>query len=141
MYLSKKILPIALFLYYGLSAAEVTIQPSPKSHFAVIYRTYTLPGREDDYQKAWQIVAQYFVENRGAIGSCLHQASDGMWVAYSRWPDKKTRDASWPGLDAPSEELPPRVREAILTLRDCADMEKRLPDICMDVVNDMLINR
>jgi len=43
-----------------------------KSHFAVIYRGYIKPGKEVDYQNAWQKVAQYYVEHRGAIGSCLH---------------------------------------------------------------------
>ncbi len=48
-----------------------------KPDFAVIYRGYLKPGREDDYQNAWQSVAQYFITHRGAIGSCLHRASDG----------------------------------------------------------------
>ena len=70
--------------------------------FAVIYQGYVKPGCESQYKKAWHDVAKYFVEKRGAIGSCLHCTSEGLWLAYSRWPDKKTRDASWPGEDAPS---------------------------------------
>lgn len=62
--------------------------------FAVIYRAYMKPGLEMEYQQAWRKVATYFVEHRGALGSCLHQAEDGMWLAYSRWPDQATRDAS-----------------------------------------------
>jgi chloramphenicol 3-O phosphotransferase len=110
-----------------------------KSDFAVIYRGYIKPGREMDYQNAWQIVAQYFVSHRGAVGSCLHRTADGLWVAYSRWPDQKTRDASWPGENAPSDELPLKIREAVLTIKDCMDADRKLPDICMEVVNDMLM--
>lgn len=45
--------------------------------FAVIYQGYIKPDRESDYQSAWNVVARYFVDERGAIGSCLHRASDG----------------------------------------------------------------
>lgn len=108
--------------------------------FAVIYRAYLKSGREEDYKLAWQQVASYFVEKRGAIGSCLHKTEEGIWVAYSRWPDKATRDASWPGEHAPSDELPEEIRKAILVLKDCIDQERKLPDICMDVVQDLLLD-
>lgn len=107
--------------------------------FAVIYQGYVKEARESEYQKAWHMVARYFVEKRGAIGSCLHRTSDGLWVAYSRWPDKKTRDASWPGEDAPSSVLSPEIRKAVLTLKDCMDQTRKFPDICMEVVDDLLL--
>jgi len=107
--------------------------------FAVIYQGYLKNGREVAYQEAWKIVAQYFIEKRGAIGSCLHRTTDGMWVAYSRWPDKKTRDASWPGKDNPSEELPQEIHKAILTIKDCLDEERKIADICMEVIDDLLL--
>jgi len=114
--------------------------PKKKSQpeFAVIYRAYIRAGKEEDYQNAWEIVAHYFVKHRGAVGSCLHRANDGLWIAYSRWPDQKTRDASWPGENAPSNELPPEVRNAIRTIQECMDSERKLPDICMELVNDLL---
>ncbi len=104
--------------------------------FAVIYQGYTKMGREAEYQKAWNAVARYFVERRGAIGSCLHRASDGGWLAYSIWPDKQTRDASWPGENAPSAELPAEIGAAIVLIKDC--LERQLPEICMEVVDDLL---
>lgn len=106
--------------------------------FAVIYQGYLKPGREEEYQKAWHQIASYFVSKRGAIGSCLHKAEDGKWIAYSRWPDKATRDASWPGEKDPSNELPEEIRQAILTVKGCIDPDRKLPDICMDVVRDLL---
>lgn len=113
----------------------------PKSDFAVIYRGYVKPEKEADYQNAWQMVAKYFVKHRGAIGSCLHKTSDGMWIAYSRWPDQATRDASWPGENAPSDELPLEIRQAMADIKNSLDMERKLPDICMDVINDLLLER
>lgn len=106
--------------------------------FAVIYRGYLKEGREADYRKAWNLVAEYFIQRRGALGSCLHRTPEGLWLAYSRWPDKKTRDASWPGENAPSEELPPEVRQAILIIQGCLDQDQKLPEICMEVVEDLL---
>lgn len=109
--------------------------------FAVIYRSYLKPGRETEYQKLWHQIATYFVGQRGAIGSCLHKADDGMWLAYSRWPDQATRDASWPGENAPSTELPDEVRLAIVKIKDCVDQERKLPEICLEVVDDLLLSK
>ncbi|MCE3044678.1 hypothetical protein [Legionella sp. 16cNR16C] len=49
--------------------------------FAVIYRSYIKPELEIEYQKLWNLVASYFIQNRGAIGSCLHKTEDGIWLA------------------------------------------------------------
>jgi hypothetical protein len=107
--------------------------------FAVIYQFYLKPGREAAYQAAWHTIATYFKTHRGAIGSCLHFADDGRWVAYSRWPDKKTRDASWPGENDPSFELPSEIQSAISTMKDCTDQERKIPEICLEVTQDLLL--
>ena len=101
--------------------------------FAVIYRSYILPGQEAEYQRLWHQIATYFVEHRGAIGSCLHKSNEGYWLAYSRWPDKATRDASWPGDDAPSDVLPKNIRLAIIDIKKCADET-------LDIYNKLLSN-
>jgi len=106
--------------------------------FAVIYRGYVKPGFDSEYQKAWHKVAAYFIECRGAIGSCLHQADDGLWVAYSRWPDRATRDAAWPGENAPAAEFPEDIKQAIHSIKNCLDGDRKLPEIAMDVVDDLL---
>lgn len=108
--------------------------------FAVIYRGYVKPNREKEYQRLWHKIAAYFVKNRGALGSCLHKTEEKLWLAYSRWPDKKTRDASWPGEDASSEELPDEIRQAVIQIKDCIDQDRKLPEICMEVVDDLLVN-
>jgi hypothetical protein len=106
--------------------------------FAVIYRGHLKPGQEETYKNLWHKIACYFVERRGALGSCLHKTEDGMWLAYSRWPDKATRDASWPGDDDPAAELPEDVRNAIYEIKNCLDQDHKLPEICMEVVDDLL---
>ena len=107
--------------------------------FAVIYKFYIKSGRELEYTEAWHQVAHYFMQQRGALGSSLHRTSEGLWVAYSRWPDQKTRDASWPGEDAPSHNLPSEICKEILILKECVD--QKLPDIYMEVIDDLLLSR
>jgi hypothetical protein len=108
--------------------------------FAVIYRFQLQPEQEEEYQKLWRKIACYFVEKRGAIGSCLHKGADGLWVAYSRWPDKITRDASWPSDDAPNDELPNDVKDIITSMQAIKQANKDLPqydEICLDVIEDL----
>lgn len=106
--------------------------------FAVIYRGSILPGREADYQQAWNQVATYFKESRGALGSCLHKSEAGEWIAYSRWPDKQTRDASWPKDDTVCQTINLEIRDAILRLKGCIDPDRPFEEICMELTDDLL---
>ena len=114
-------------------------QESSSLQFAVLYQGYVKQERELEYQNAWHTIATYFVEKRGALGSRLHRTDAGLWVAYSRWPNRATRDASWPGENAPSSALPDTIRQAIMQLKDC--IESQLPEICMEVIDDILGHR
>ncbi len=110
--------------------------------FAVIYRGYVYPEAERDYQKLWHQIAQYFIEHRGALGSCLHKSTDGSWIAYSRWPDQATRDASWPQEgEAFSETLNPEIKAVILAFKKCIDKDQPFQEICMKVMDDLLFKK
>jgi spore coat protein CotH len=110
--------------------------------FAVIYQFKLKPKQETEYVECWNKVATYFMNKRGAIGSCLHKSDDNLWVAYSRWPSKEARDASWPGNEAPNEELPLDIIEAIAQIQrikeENSDLEQ-FDEICMHVVEDKLL--
>lgn len=140
LWLLSSILIPMMALKTEIHSNQLPEKESSRHMFAVIYQGYLKPGRETEYQQAWNKVAGYFIEKRGAIGSCLHKTADGLWVAYSRWPDKETRDKSWPGDNAPSEELPLEIRNAVLTIKDCLDSDRKIPDICMQVVEDLLLS-
>jgi hypothetical protein len=103
--------------------------------FAVIYQAHIKAGKEAEYRAAWRIIARYYVQERGAIGSCLHKSELGLWVAYSRWPDQATRDASWPQEGEPLD-LPQEIREAVLCLKDC--LAEQLPEIRLTVVDALM---
>lgn len=85
--------------------------------FVVIYRGFVPLQNEAEYRRLWCLIADYFIENRGAIGSRLHKTKNDEMLAYSCWPDKKTRDASWPGEDAPNEVLPEKIKQAIMKIK------------------------
>ncbi len=123
---------LILYFYFPfMLKAEQNIHCETQPMFAVIYRGYVKPELESQYQEYWKIVASYFVKERGALGSTLHQAEDGMWVAYSRWPDKATRDASWPrDKEKANADLPLHIQQAIEGLKACGE---QLPEICMEV--------
>lgn len=106
--------------------------------FAVIYRGYVKLGYEAEYKKLWNRIAHYFIKHRGALGSCLHQTEDGMWLAYSRWPDKATRDLSWSANNSSDNELSEDIKNAICAMKDCLDQDRLLPEICMEVIDDLL---
>ena len=110
--------------------------------FAVIYKAHVHSDSEEEYKKLWRKIANYFIEHRGALGSCLHKTSEGEWIAYSRWPNKTMRDASWPKEgDEPSQSLSPEIRSTILRLKECIDVNQPFQEICMDVVDDLLIRK
>lgn len=89
--------------------------------FAVIYRAYINAGMEEEYQKHW------------------HKTAEGYWLAYSRWPNKATRDAAWPGDAAPSNALPESICQLILDIKACIDQQRPFPEIAMEVVDDLLL--
>lgn len=104
---------------------------------AVIYQGYIKPGREEEYQQLWHHVASYFKKHCGAIGSTLHQTDEGMWVAYSRWPDEKTRHQSWINDDNPN--IPLEMKAIITQLKDCIDLHRERSELCLKVIDDLLI--
>lgn len=104
--------------------------------FAVIYRSYIKKDKELQYQSCWKTLADFFVKEKGAIGSTLHKSEEGLWIAYSKWPNQKTRDQNWSkNLDL--SQFPPEIQKCILTLKDCMDDKKSLPEICMEVVEEV----
>lgn len=109
--------------------------------FAIIYRFELKSHQEAEYRKNWCKVSRYFMKECGALGSCLHKGADGLWVAYSRWPSKKMRDAAWPGKDSPNAAFPEEIREAIQNMQVIKGANEDLlhyDEICLDVVEDFL---
>ncbi|MGD9591231.1 MAG: hypothetical protein AB7V32_01770 [Candidatus Berkiella sp.] len=105
--------------------------------FAVIYSGKIKAGYEEKYQKYWHIIAEFFVTHCGALGSCLHKTSDGSWLAYSRWPDKATRDAVF--LEENRKTLPVEIQNTFQSFSEC--ILEQAPEICLEVIDDLLLQQ
>lgn len=91
---------------------------NPLVGFVVIYRWRLRPGMERQFQRAWEQTTPVLMRQRGALGSRLHRAADGTWLAYAQWPSRQAweqsqalpsvdADASRQMLEAEAEALAP----------------------------------
>jgi quinol monooxygenase YgiN len=62
--------------------------------FCVLYRFKIRPGKEETFRDGWSRMTRAIRENRGGLGSRLHLADDGVWVAYAQWPDRNAWERS-----------------------------------------------
>jgi quinol monooxygenase YgiN len=94
--------------------------------FCVIYRWRLHPGKESQFREGWERATQTLMRRHGALGSRLHQADDGTWVAYAQWPNK----TAWEQLRA----LPSVDAEASRMMLD-AELESHPPILLMPVAD------
>jgi heme-degrading monooxygenase HmoA len=96
--------------------------------FAVIYRWKLKSGAEPAFILAWAAVTRAIREKRGGLGSRLHQAEDGTWLAYAQWPSREDWERS--RLAAPADaEAAEAMKEAI---------EESFTPILLEPVEDLL---
>jgi quinol monooxygenase YgiN len=96
--------------------------------FIALYRWKVKEGHEQNCLEGWHRRTQEIYRQYGSLGSRLHQAEDGTWVAYAQWPDRQTYDAaqSIPVIDSEARTM---FRESI---------EEMYPDLYMNVTDDLL---
>lgn len=101
----------------------------PTVGFAIIYRWRLHPDKEQQFQEVWSRNTPLIIEKCGGLGSRLHKAEDGTWLAYAQWPDKDTWERSYsvPSWDLEGGKL---MEEAII---------ERLPRILLNPVADFLV--
>lgn len=101
--------------------------------FVVIYRWKIKPGREVEFRSAWSKATRAIAFRYGALGSRLHQADDGSWLAYAQWPSRARWEAMRGG--------PPADREAATMMRDCIEESDEFPAplFCLTVTDDFLM--
>jgi quinol monooxygenase YgiN len=94
--------------------------------FAVIYRFKLKANADEKFKKAWAEMTFEFRDIHGGLGSCLHKTEEGIWLAYARWPNRE----AW------QKQKKIRNQTALYEMKNC--VEERLPEITMDIVNDLL---
>jgi quinol monooxygenase YgiN len=112
------------------SAASTSDSRAPKLGFAVIYRWTVDPSKEDQFRNAWEELTQEIRETGGGLGSRLHKASDGTWLAYAQWPSKEMWERESTATIS--------KREALQRLNDA--VEERLPPIELQPIADHLVH-
>ncbi len=99
--------------------------------FAVLYAWIVKPGCEDAFVDAWHRATVAITERCASYGSRLHQADDGTFVGYARWPSEQARAECF-------QKGPPDVQAAA----DMAEaIERILPERRLNIVDDLLRER
>jgi quinol monooxygenase YgiN len=61
----------------------------PDLMFIALYEFQVKPGFENQFEENWSKVTEAIYTTRGSLGSRLHKASDGTYVAYAQWPSEE----------------------------------------------------
>ena len=96
--------------------------------FVVIYRWRLKPDMEVPFAAAWAERTRAVVSNEGGLGSRLHRAADGLFVAYAQWPSRTAWEAFMRTTAPPSP--------AGIQMRSCIDSSEE--PLCLDVLCDLL---
>ena len=81
--------------------------------FVVIYRWRLHPGKEQQFIDSWTRNTPQIIQRCGGLGSRLHRADDGSWLAYAQWPDRSTWERSYSVPDWESEAARQLSKEAV----------------------------
>lgn len=99
--------------------------------FVVVYRWRVKAGSEGAFRAAWARLTDAIREKHGSLGSRLHVAVDGTFVAYAQWPSRARRDEA---VERGSPDA-----EAGAQLKAC--IEERFPDLELEVDDDRLVKQ
>lgn len=103
---------------------------TPTTGFMVIYRWRLNPGKEQQFLDCWTRNTPIIAERCGGLGSRLHRAEDGTWLAYAQWPDRATWERSYAVPDWRTEAEGRRSAEAVA---------ETFPRILLEPVADLLV--
>lgn len=102
---------------------------TPVVQFCVIYQFRVRSGEESRFVRAWEDLTLAIREHCGGLGSRLHKADDGWWLAYAQWPDRQT----WEQAQARTAPVHPDAQQ-----RMAAAIEGRRPPILLTPHADLL---
>jgi heme-degrading monooxygenase HmoA len=99
--------------------------------FVALYRWKLKEGREQQFREGWRRRTEEIYRACGSLGSRLHRAEDGTWVAYAQWPDRRAWEAARQVAVADAE-APALMRESV---------EVSYPETLMEVADDLFAAR
>ena len=72
--------------------------------FCVLYKFTVKSSCEEQFRHHWCAVTRWYYRHAGSLGSRLHRASTGEFIAYAQWPSRaqweQQRDRSEAALQA-----------------------------------------
>jgi len=97
--------------------------------YAVLYRWRLKSGHESSFETAWADRTEEIKKEHGALGSRLHRADDGSFIAYAQWPSRESWEeaSSTAGANSPSS----------LTMKEATESFEIVAR--MDVIKDLLV--
>jgi quinol monooxygenase YgiN len=104
--------------------------------FVVIYRWRLHAHLVEQFKTVWARNTPLIRERCGGLGSRLHEAEDGTWLAYAQWPDQLSWEKSYSHNDwdpegsalfraAIAESFPPLLLHPQIDLLVKADVVER----------------
>ena len=102
---------------------------TPSAGFHVVYRWRLREGSEASFRAAWSAVTQAIRREHGGLGSRLHRAEDGWWVAYAAWPDR----ARWESMQAATQSVLPDAAAVM-----GAAIVESAPPLLLEPLEDLL---
>lgn len=101
----------------------------PRAGFCVLYRFRVHPQHERNFITAWSKITAAIRQQHGGLGSRLHRAEDGLWLAYAQWPDRQSWERAGQQTQPVDAEAAQHMAEAIA---------ERFPPLPLTPVKDML---
>ncbi|HEY4114357.1 MAG TPA: antibiotic biosynthesis monooxygenase family protein [Rhizomicrobium sp.] len=102
--------------------------------FIAVYWWRVHPGKEEQFRSAWRRGTELIRRRFGGLGSRLHRAADGRFVAYAQWADR----AAWQrAVDAHFDYGEPETAR-LFTDAIAETTPDRRPALMMDVTDDLL---
>lgn len=101
--------------------------------FVAVYWWRVKPGMEAQFRDGWRRATAAIMEKHGGLGSRLHLAADGRYIAYAQWPD----EASWRKF---FDDPVPADPQASARFRDAILESGGEPFLKMDMLDDFLLS-
>jgi heme-degrading monooxygenase HmoA len=99
--------------------------------FVALYRWKLREGQEEKFREGWRRRTGEIYQKCGSLGSRLHRAEDGTWMAYAQWPDRHAWEAARQ-VAVTDTEAPVLMKESI---------EVSYPEMLLEVAEDLFAPR
>lgn len=102
--------------------------------FSVIYTFKVKPDREADFVQGWSNLTKLIYKYEGSLGSKVHKAKNGLYIAVAQWSTRETWENA--GANLPKKE----TKRYRAQMKDsCTAMETLFEmDLVADLTKDVL---